>query len=939
MGYVLRFGVFELNLVTEELLKFGTPVRLPPQPFKVLALLASQAGQVVTREQIQFQVWGEETYVDFEQGMNHCIKQIRNALSDTADTPRYIETLPRRGYRFIAPVEARKLPGETPEVSLTLVEPKVNVPATSAAVATQVAAENRNKPNSASLEIVGTGVPQRPEPSEPVVPPLPELPPAHPWRLLSIAAIVIALSVASYFVSRAHTANQSGTAQPSSGATLHQRKSVAVLGFQNVSGHPEAAWYSIAFSEMLRTELSAGDQLRIVEGETVDRMKSDLHLPDTDSLAKDSLQKIQKMIGADYVVLGSYTDLGKDSGGKIRMDVRLQDARSGETLTSKAETGTVDTMFEMVSRTGSDVRSMLGARPVSTEEAVGVRAMLPGNAEAARLYSQALAKLRVFDAIAARDLLQKSIAAEPYFAPAHSALAAAWKMLGYEKDARDEAQKAFKLASNLPREEQLSIEARYRELSHQWDEAIRLYQTLWHDYPDNVEYGLRLASAQKSSGKAKDSLATVGVLRALPSPSGDDPRIDLAEAYATNGLGDLKQSQQAATRAAEKSEAIGSSNILAKAKTAQAKVLFEQQDLPAALNLFRQSLDIYQQVGDNIGVTASLSNIASVLQAQGQFSEALGMYEKALAIYLKAGDKTSAALTLNNMGVVYESQRNFAEAKKTYEKSLDLYRELGDKLNQGFVLNNLAEVLFLDGDLAGARKMHESALALDRANANQVATAEALYDLGQVLAAQGDLADARKSLEEALKIWTDIGEADSGNSARLALCQLSLKDGHPQDAETAARKLSAEAVDKKQGELAAQSQIVLAQALLSQNKLPEAAAAATLAQSSAAEISDPESQLSFKISAARVQGLAGPSDAQLRAMQTLQQCLDQAAKGGLLAQQMEAELALGELEIATGRSEAGRARLQSLQKQATSRGYLLLARQATTARSQQSASK
>ena len=110
MGYVLRFGVFELNLVTEELRKFGTPVKLAPQPFQILALLASQAGQIVTREQIQLQLWGEETFVDFEQGMNHCIKQVRTALNDSADTPRYIETLPRRGYRFIAPVEAASFP-------------------------------------------------------------------------------------------------------------------------------------------------------------------------------------------------------------------------------------------------------------------------------------------------------------------------------------------------------------------------------------------------------------------------------------------------------------------------------------------------------------------------------------------------------------------------------------------------------------------------------------------------------------------------------------------------------------------------------------------------------------------------------------------------------------------------------------------------------------
>ena len=251
-----------------------------------------------------------------------------------------------------------------------------------------------------------------------------------------------------------------------------------------------------------------------------------------------------------------------------------------------------------------------------------------------------------------------------------------------------------------------------------------------------MEYGLRLASAQKSSGKAKDALATVDMLRTLPEPSRDDPRIDLAEASAAFALGNLKQSQDAATKAAERSESLGSTHIFARAKTAQAKVLFQQQELPAALNMFRQSLGIYQQVGDSTGITSSLGNIASVLQQQGQLAEAQGMYEKALAIYLKAGDKSSAALTLNNLGVVFQRQRNFAEAKKAYTKSLDFYRELGDKLNQGLVLNNLAEVLYLDGNLAGARKMREEGLVFDRESSNRLSTAEALSDLGQVFAAQ-----------------------------------------------------------------------------------------------------------------------------------------------------------------------------------------------------------
>jgi DNA-binding winged helix-turn-helix (wHTH) protein len=113
---LLRFGVFELNLDTEELHKSGKILRLAPQPFRLLALLANHAGQVVTREQIKEQLWGEETYVDFEQGMNHCIKQIRTALADNADTPLYVETVPRRGYRFLAPVVSKNIPAPAPKI-------------------------------------------------------------------------------------------------------------------------------------------------------------------------------------------------------------------------------------------------------------------------------------------------------------------------------------------------------------------------------------------------------------------------------------------------------------------------------------------------------------------------------------------------------------------------------------------------------------------------------------------------------------------------------------------------------------------------------------------------------------------------------------------------------------------------------------------------------
>lgn len=102
---VLRFGAFELDRDAQQLRKGGVLLRLQPQPFKMLAVLAARAGQVVTREEVRYELWGNETFVDFEQGLNYCMRQIRTALGDEAQTPRYVETVPRRGYRFIAPVD------------------------------------------------------------------------------------------------------------------------------------------------------------------------------------------------------------------------------------------------------------------------------------------------------------------------------------------------------------------------------------------------------------------------------------------------------------------------------------------------------------------------------------------------------------------------------------------------------------------------------------------------------------------------------------------------------------------------------------------------------------------------------------------------------------------------------------------------------------------
>ena len=100
----LQFGVYELDRDAMELRKHGVPIRLQEQPLRVLATLIERPGEVVTREELQERIWGKDTFVDFEQSLNKAVNRLREALNDEAGQPRYVETVPRRGYRFIAPV-------------------------------------------------------------------------------------------------------------------------------------------------------------------------------------------------------------------------------------------------------------------------------------------------------------------------------------------------------------------------------------------------------------------------------------------------------------------------------------------------------------------------------------------------------------------------------------------------------------------------------------------------------------------------------------------------------------------------------------------------------------------------------------------------------------------------------------------------------------------
>src|SRR6202158_5034450 len=144
----MRFGVYEFDLRSGELRKHGIRIKLQEQPCQILAILLEHRGELVTREELQRRLWPSDTFVDFEHSINTAIKKLREALEDDADEPRYIETLPRHGYRFIAPVEEEPTAEEqlavSPEAPQTRSRPRWYMLLPGAAVGIFLAALGRS---------------------------------------------------------------------------------------------------------------------------------------------------------------------------------------------------------------------------------------------------------------------------------------------------------------------------------------------------------------------------------------------------------------------------------------------------------------------------------------------------------------------------------------------------------------------------------------------------------------------------------------------------------------------------------------------------------------------------------------------------------------------------------------------------------------------------
>ncbi len=872
-----RFGLYVLDPDNGTLTRNQIRVRLQEQPFRLLVLLVERCGQVVSREEIRNRLWPQNTFVEFDKSLGVAVLKVREALGDEANNPRFIETIPRRGYRFIAPVKV-----ET-------------------AQSTDSGGATSYVPTATAVSQPGWLVPKQ-------------------WWL---GAILIMFLGGLWYLVRPRYRPPIGTAQAVTlRAPIHIRRSVAVLGFRNLPGRTEDNWLSSALCEMLNTELGSGGQLRMVSGEDVARAKSELPLRDEDSLGKSTLQQLRANPGADVVVVGSYTMLPTDPR-QIRLDVRLQDTAGGETITEEAVSGDESDLFSLVSDLGEKLREKLGATPVSEEGAIATRAALPSNEKAARLYAEGRSRLWAFDYFAARDLLTQAVVADPDFPLVHAALSEVWWHTGYDAKARAEARRALELSSHLSQEQRLLVEGQYQRTVQEWPKAVETYRSLFHLFPDNLDYGLLFASAQMHFSAA-DSLQTLAVLRKLPSPLGDDARIDMTEASAWINR-DFTKARAAAKVAIEKATARGSPVIVSRTYG------FLCQQEPSigasaeAISICKNALDASIAAKDPNGEAMMSTDLAAIYYLRGELAESAQMFQQAVKKFRQVGNRDGVATALSNFAGSLLSQGDLMEAKKLLEQSIPEYQAVDDKEGIALNLDSLGDIWRQRGDLDKAETAYRQAETLARRIDDKDATAYVLNGLGDLALDRGDLTSARKSYEEALGLRNEAGEKQTAGESRVSLARLAIEEGHPSDAEASARAAQQQFHEQGQADDQLVATTVLIESLLAQGKQHEAEQEVESAQNLKDRTQNRYLRLQFELVSARV---ILASDHPASSHSLLEQVGRDAQRHGFAGLELANELALAEFAAKTKHSSEAQTQLRLVHKAASTKGFGLIARKA-----------
>ncbi|HEX8114502.1 MAG TPA: protein kinase [Kofleriaceae bacterium] len=697
------------------------------------------------------------------------------------------------------------------------------------------------------------------------------------------------------------------------------KPTVAVLGFDDLSGRPDTAWLSTALSEMLDADLAASPAMHVVPPELVSHARVELGMKERDPVEPRTLQDLRRYLGADFVVIGSYLSVAADAGTQTRLDVRIEDTRT-QRRESFSETGRDNELLDLVARIASRMRVRLAGTAIAAEEARTLRASMPAATEAVRLYAEGLRRWRSADLLEARDVLARAVAAEPDFPLAHSAFSQVLHALGEEARMRDEAQRAFELSSGLRRQERWLVEARYREAIGQWPQARELRRTLHELFPDDLEYGLELADALNCHRQNDEARAVIAELRRLPPPQRDDPRIDLYDASAQTGY---RVREALAISAADKAKALGVRWILGKARLQEADAERHLGELERSLVAAEEARDIYQSIGDREGLSIALYEVASTRGMLGEaFSVELAGYEEALELERQIGNNDQVTNMLGN--IAFESLLAGYPAQAAAR--IDEIERLGTGTAPDQTERLRALQWLEQGDLAGAfAQLEHVRRAFFEAGKSR---GYELKLLGDVLMARGELDQARARVEQYLaQGWS----AESGFHVVgvLALSRFDLEAGQTQRAEARVREMIALCEAKHNISDLVTAQVLLARISIAEHRFEEAKAAAEAALALAARTEAMPGWIDAQIALARAVLGLHPRDIDT-ALAAAQTALDRALERGLLGHAYEARLAAGEI-AAQGHRPDARAQLRALADEADQHGFGLIARKARAA--------
>ena len=600
-----------------------------------------------------------------------------------------------------------------------------------------------------------------------------------------------------------------------------------------------------AFSEMLDAELGEGGALRVVSGETIARVRHELGVAQVEAPAADTLERLRTNLGSDYLLTGSYLAIGPPGSQRLRLQLRLQDTLTGDTLHRVELERPSDELFQLADDAGLQLRTALevpdsGVAGAERDRRSGA---IPADPAAARFYAEGLAQLREGDGQTAVRLLEQAIRVAPEHALAHSALAEGLTLLGYEKRALEEARTALLHSAGLPSEDRLLIEALVRQQESDWEQALALYSSLYTLQPDDPEHLERLGRTYISASRWRDAVELLRRAEQANPTFATLPRLALIESLAKQRGSDFEGALAAAERAAQVAERSGATSVLARAQQQAGQALASLGRRPEARAYYDQARLLFLALGDRQGTAMIDRSIAVIARQQGDLDGAAILAERSLSELRAIGSRRLSVVTLNTLANIRYDQNRFEDAAALYEEALAIGREIEDTLVQAVMVGNLANVSYLQGQVGKALIANREALRFKRELHDDAGTATSLLGLATVQLDAGEPKAALTAANEALTIAQRTGNQELVASARLTLAGIHTATGRLAEARSeavAAHKISSELEDPSG---AAKATLARAEVALEEGRWEEVLEAASAAHTVALAKDDTDVQL------------------------------------------------------------------------------------------------